>query len=322
MKKIPSEIKALIVCSKNSGKIAPFITEQADAVQAAGVVMEYFCIEGKGWSGYLRNRRKMMRKIAEFQPDIIHAHYGLSGLLANTQRKIPVVTTYHGSDINQPTVYPYSKQNMYLSAHNIFVSKKNLKKAGLKKKYSLIPCGVTLSSFEAIDKVVAREQSGLSLNAKFVLFSGSFENKVKNPELAMAAVKLLNDVTLLELNGYTREEVTRLMYAVDACLMTSYTEGSPQFIKEAMVCGCPVVSVDVGDVAEVMDDLDGCYLADYKTEDVAEKLLQAMIFGKRTKGRKRIIDIGMDSETVAKKIIEVYNKTINDKRKKLFDRKV
>lgn len=320
MKELPSEISVLIVCSINSGKIAPFVTEQADAIQATGIKVEYFCVEGKGWRGYLSNRAKMMRKIAEFQPDIIHAHYGLSGLLANTQRRIPVVTTYHGSDINEPMVYPYSKQNMYLSAHNIFVSKKNLTKAGLKRKYSLIPCGVTLSSFEAIDKTVAREQSGLAIDAKLVLFSSSFENKVKNPELAIAAVKLLSDVTLLELKGYSREEVTRLMYAADACLMTSHTEGSPQFIKEAMACCCPVVSVDVGDVAEVMDNVDGCYLADYKAEDIAAKLRQAINFGKRTEGRKRIIDIGMDAETVTRKITEVYKTVITNRCKRLFGR--
>lgn len=322
MKKVPSEIKVLIVCSRNSGKIAPFVTEQVDAIKATGIKVEYFCVEGKGWRGYLSNRTKMMSKIAEFQPDIIHAHYGLSGLLANTQRKIPVVTTYHGSDINEPMVYPYSKQNMYLSAHNIFVSKKNLKKSGLKKKYSLIPCGVTLSSFEPIDKTIAREQSGLAIDTKLVLFSSSFENKVKNPELAIAAVKLLNDVTLLELKGYSREEVTRLMYAADACLMTSHTEGSPQFIKEAMACGCPVVSVDVGDVREVIGDTDGCYLASYKAEDIAAKLQQAINFGKRTEGRKRIIDIGLDSETITRNLTEVYMNIITNKRRSLFNRKI
>jgi glycosyltransferase involved in cell wall biosynthesis len=310
MKKMTSEIKLLIVCSKNSGKIAPFITEQADALQATGLRVDYYCVEGRGWRGYLKNRKKLLQKIAEFHPDIIHAHYGLSGLLANTQRRIPVVTTYHGSDINLPKVYPVSKLSMLFSAHNIFVSEKNLLKAGLKNKYSLIPCGVTFASFEAVDKAVAREKSGLSKNDKFVLFSSSFQNKVKNPELAIAAVKLLKDVTLLELKGYTREEVTQLMYAVDACLMTSHTEGSPQFIKEAMACGCPVVSVDVGDVADVMGDTAGCYLASYEADDVADKLQQAINFENRTNGRKRITGLQLDNDTIAKKLIEVYKDVI------------
>ena len=47
----------------------------------------------------------------DFKPDIIHAHYGLSGLLANLQRSIPVVTTYHGSDINLPKVFLVIKKS-------------------------------------------------------------------------------------------------------------------------------------------------------------------------------------------------------------------
>ncbi len=305
-----TQIKLLIVCSKNSGSIAPFIAEQADALVKAGLKVDFFCVEGKGWRGYLRNRKNLLQKIAEYQPNLIHAHYGLSGLLANTQRKIPVVTTYHGSDINHPKIFPISKLTMLLTAHNIFVSKKNLMKAGLKNRSSLIPCGVTLSSFQSIDKVSAREMAGLSLDEKYVLFSSSFQHKVKNPELAIAAVKLLKDVTLIELKGYTREEVTRLMYAVDVCLMTSHTEGSPQFIKEAMTCGCPIVSVDVGDVADVMGDTAGCYLASYDAENVASKLQEAIQFGKRTEGKKRIVELGFDNDTVANKLIDVYTRVL------------
>ena len=43
------------------------------------------------------------------------------------------------------------------------------------------------------------------------------------------------------------------MLAADVCLITSTRESGPLVAKEAVVCGCPVVAVDVGDMSEWMD---------------------------------------------------------------------
>jgi teichuronic acid biosynthesis glycosyltransferase TuaC len=77
---------------------------------------------------------------------------------------------------------------------------------------------------------------------------------------------------LLELNKYTREEVAVLMTAVDVALMTSFSEGSPQFVKEALACNCPVVSTDVGDVRAVISSIPSCYITSYAPSNVADKL--------------------------------------------------
>ena len=306
-------MKILIVCSKNSGKIAPFILEQGESLRQVGVEVDYYPIVGKGVFGYWKNRKELMQKIRSFRPNIIHAHYGLSGLLANTQRKIPVVTTYHGSDINLPKVYPLSRMCMMLSEHTIFVSKKNIDKAALKRNFTLLPCGVDTSFFLPTDKLEARQSLGLDATKKLVLFAGSFDNYVKNSTLAQAAVSILSDVQLLELKGYSRQQVLQLMNAVDLALMTSFSEGSPQFIKEAMACNCPIVSVPVGDVPFVIDNVDGCYIASYDAADLAEKIKMALVYGKRTEGRKRIIELELDVNTVAEKLVKVYQEVIGSK---------
>ena len=303
-------MKILIICSKNSGRIAPFITDQVEALQKAGVVCDYFTVEGKGVKGYLRNYTPMMRKIREFQPDIIHAHYGLSGLLANLQRKVPVVTTYHGSDINNPKVLRYSKVSIILSAWNIFVSNKNIQLAGVKRKFSLIPCGVDTDIFKLVERKSIREKPGFRDSDRIVLFAGAFDNPVKNPELALEAVGKVPDARLMEMKGYSRVQVAELMNAADVCLMTSHSEGSPQFIKEAMACGCPIVSVDVGDVKEVIEGVEGCYIVERNAEDIAEKLKLVFEKNKRTNGREKLIKMGLDSESVAKKIITIYNEVL------------
>lgn len=301
-------MKILIVCSKNSGNIAPFIIEQVDTLNKYGVETDYFTIEQKGPFGYLKSRMALTRKIEEFRPQIIHAHYGLSGLLANMQRKIPVVTTYHGSDINNDKAFLFSKISIRLSKHNIFVSHKNIEKANVKDKYSLIPCGVDTNLFSPKEKTECRKQLNLASDKKYVLFAGAFNNTVKNAPLARSATDKLNNVQLLELKGYTRQEVVLLMNAVNVCLMTSFTEGSPQFIKEAMACNCPIVSVDVGDVKELLGDTVGCYVCDmYEEYEVSQKLRLALEFGKRTNGRERIETLELNSETISTKIITIYN---------------
>jgi glycosyltransferase involved in cell wall biosynthesis len=308
-------MKVLIVCSKNSGKIAPFITDQVDALRKEGVEMDYFTVESKGWIGYLKSRKCLIDKIISYHPNIIHAHYGLSGLLANLQRQVPVATTYHGSDINNPKVFLFSKVCMMLSVHNIFVSVKNKEKATpmypkgdfKKEKQSIIPCGVDTKLFIPTVKEKSRKSMALDGTKKYVLFAGAFQDAVKNAPLAQAAVATLLDIELVELKDYTREQVALLMNAVDAVLMTSFNEGSPQFIKEAMACNCPIVSVPVGDVPEVIEGIGGCYISSYDPTDIATKLNQALNYKKRTEGRKRILELGLDGELVAKRILEVYN---------------
>ncbi|MCK9508136.1 MAG: glycosyltransferase [Pigmentiphaga sp.] len=300
-------MKVLVVCSSNSNRIAPFIAEQIDALRQLDVDIQIFGIKGKGIRGYLKNRKLLLQRIHTFQPDIIHAHYGLSGLLANLQRKVPVLTTYHGSDINDKRIFRISKLSICLSKHNIFVSQKNINKAKVKKNFSLIPCGVDTSAFYPQDKEPCRQQMQLSKTKRYILFAGAFANQVKNASLALHAVAKLKNTELIELNGYTREEVACLMNAVDACLLTSHSEGSPQFIKEALACNCPIVSVDVGDVKELLEGIKHCYIAEYDTRDIAEKLTLVLANEVRTDGGNKIAKMNLDNESVAKRILEIYN---------------
>ena len=303
-------MRILVVASYNKGRFAPFITEQARALEKQGCEVRFFGLQGKGIMGYLKNLSALKKEIKVFRPDVIHAHYGLSGLLANLQRQVPVVTTYHGSDINEPKVLRFSKMAMRLSAWNIFVSTKTLEIAKPKKKHTLLPCGIDLSDLQLTDKSTARQKMNLSAEKKHVLFAGAFDNKVKNAPLAKEVVWLLrdNNVELLELKGYSRDEVTLLMCAADAFLMTSLTEGSPQVVKEALACGCPIVSVDVGDVKERTDGVEGCYVSTTREpQELAGLLQKAMQFEGKTKGREKIIAEGLDNELVAKSIMQIYN---------------
>ena len=77
--------------------------------------------------------------------------------------KVPVVTTYHGSDINSPEVFRLSRFAIRHSRFNIFVSQHNVETAHPKKDYALIPCGINLEDYPIVDKVDARKEMGLSM---------------------------------------------------------------------------------------------------------------------------------------------------------------
>lgn len=306
-------MRILMVCGfKERWKdhIAPFVKEQMDAIRMEGMECEPFLVRGKGIAGYLGNLKALKRKITSFRPDVIHAHYGLCGLLANLQRRVPVVTTYHGSDINNPEAFRFSKMAIRLSAWNIFVSQRNIDLAHPKEHYTLLPCGVDLSDLQQTGKAEARQRMGLSIDKRYVVFSGDFDNVVKDAPLAKTVVEQMK-VVLLELKGYSREEVTLLMCAADALLMTSISEGSPQVIKEAMACGCPIVSVDVGDVKERVEGVEGCYVAKTREpKELADLLQMSLAFRGKTNGRAKLVAEGLDNRQIAEKLNALYQQVI------------
>lgn len=304
-------MRVLIVASYNKNCFAPFILEQAQALQQHGVEVDYFGVVGKGIKGYLKVLPSLRKKIQEFRPDIIHAHYGLSGLLANLQRKVPVVTTYHGSDINVVAVRRFSKIAMLLSVWNVFVSQRNVELAKIHKKYSLLPCGIDVDNFSLQDKNEARDALQWDADGKYVLFAGAFDNDVKNAPLAQTAVQLLPNVRLIELKGYSRQEVATLFNAVDALLLTSFTEGSPQVVKEAMACNCPVVTMDVGDVKERLERVQPSAVVECNPQSIAKALHVILEYGERSNGREELLRQGLDNRKVAEKLIQIYNNILN-----------
>ena len=307
------EMRVLVVSrykEQYAAHVLPFVGEQTESLREVGCEVEAFLLRGN----YIKQWKSLRAKIREFRPNVIHAHYGLSCLVANlATRRVPVVSTYHGSDINLPKVRHFSKVAMWLSAWNIFVSQRNVDIAKPRKHWSLIPCGVDLSNDQLQSRADARKALGWTPSEKKVLFAGAFDNAVKDPDLAKQAVALLNGVELIELKGYAREQVNTLMCAVDALLMTSKTEGSPQVVKEAMACGCPIVSVDVGDVAERTSGVEGCYVVHSRyPKDVAAALEKAITFEGKTNGREKIVEYGLSSDMVAKRIIEIYKRVMSE----------
>jgi teichuronic acid biosynthesis glycosyltransferase TuaC len=308
-------MRILIVCSGNAPNFdfqlhQAFIYDQVEALKQLDSTLQFdfFFIRGKGLTGYLSCLKTLSDQLKSQAYHCVHAHVALSGLLANLQRQVPVVTTFHGSDINVPLLRGVSFLVEVLSRRTIYISHRLVEKAiyAGKTKRSVIPCGVDFALFRPRLKQQSREQLGLSSDKRYILFSSGFDLTVKNYPLAKAALRLLHDETieLLELKNYTRKVVALLLSAVDVALMTSYSEGSPQFVKEALACNCPVVSTDVGDVRLVMGDIPGCYITSYDAADVAEKIRLVLTNTNPVVSRGHIQQF--DKQLIAKQVRGVY----------------
>jgi glycosyltransferase involved in cell wall biosynthesis len=307
-------MRILLVCSGNKGEASPFIREQAAQLADAGCRVEFFLIKGKGWLGYLKNRVGLIKKIQEFEPDIVHAHSGMSALLAGTQRMVPVVATFHGSDVNITKLRFFTRIASWLSKAQIVVSAEMKQILG-NPNLQIIPCAVDTTLFYPIDQLDAKKALGWSNDNHYVLFSSSFDNAIKNATLAKESVDALHDskVLLIELKGKSRNQVVQMMNACDVALMTSLSEGSPQFVKEALACGTPVVSTRVGDVADLSSEVPGNYMVGYDVAEIAEALRIAIQFRKshgRTNGPAIIQKRGLTPMAVAIRLMDVY-KSVN-----------
>ena len=118
-----------------------------------------------------------------------------------------------------------------------------------------------------------------------------------------------DDISIVAPYPVSHDQVVKYLNSVDALVVPSLMEGSPNVVKEAMACNCPVVATNVGDVAWLFGDEPGHYLSSFKPSDVAKKIQLALKFSieyGRTNGREKIINLGLDSASIAQRLIDIY----------------
>jgi len=301
-------MKVLFVSSGNSEfGISPTVKAQGESLKKNGIEIEYFLIKGKGIYGYHKNILPLRKYLKNDNFDIIHSHYSLSAYVASLAGSKPLVVSLMGSDVQKNLFGCMILKLFNLIFWNSLIVKSNSMKerVGIEKCF-IIPNGVDFEKFKEIDKKIAKEKIGFDPNKKHIIFVANPDRYEKNFKLSKEAFNLLDDKSV-ELNvvcDVTHEMIPYYYYAADVLLLTSLWEGSPNVIKEAMACNCPIVSTDVGDVKEVIGNTGGCYVTSFDPKDVANKIKKALAFEKRTNGRENIEH--SDSNIIAKKIIKIY----------------
>jgi glycosyltransferase involved in cell wall biosynthesis len=308
------------------GRPASYIKSQSDSLRKKGIDVVEFYFEKRGLFGYLYSYcklRNFLKKNKNF--DIIHAHFGYTAFIVHL---IPFaskfVISFMGDDLygvlnekaNQTT---RGKINILMAkylqkrADWIIVKSKrmfDLISPSYKKITSILPNGVDFNKFPIIDQSLAKRIINLDSNKKHILFLGSPNEKRKNYKLVVKALKYLSheNVTLINPYPVLGEEVYLYLNACDVLVLASTMEGSPNVIKEAIVCNCPIVSTDVGDVSERINGIDGCYITGFDVREIATNINKAISFNARTNGR--ISSENIKTENLAAQLIDIYKKLL------------
>ncbi len=318
-----SNLQVLFVSSGNSRlyKVAPFIRSQAASLAPCGVQVTHFSVEGKGVLNYLRNAYRLRRFVSERDFDVMHAHYSLCGWVAVLAKpRMPIVLSLMGTDAlgdhaGANRVRLKSRLLVFLTVAvqhfvDAVISKsKNISRIVWQSSAYIIPNGVDLTRFAK--SKVDRAQLGLEPHKKYVLFLGNPADTNKNVKLVADALSHLDrdDLELKIVYKAPHGQVAQYLNTADVFALCSFSEGSPNVVKEAMACGVPMVVTPAGDASDVVDGVAGCYVSSYHYADFAQKLELALQFRQeqgRTKGRERLIDLGLDNETIAGRLTDLY----------------
>jgi len=309
-------MKALIVTNMyplpDQPAFGTFVKDQVDSLRQAGIEVNVFFINGReSRLNYLWGVFRFWAHLARNRDyDVIHAHYVLPGIVARMQFWRPVVLTFHGVEILNPLRWLATLSRLVhpLFERVIVVSQRE-KDALNDPKVIVIPCGIDLDDFEPMSLAEARAQLGLPKDKSLILWAGEYWRAQKRFHLVEEAVALvqerLPEAELIVVSKQPHSVVPVYMSACDVLVLASAYEGSPMVIKEAMACNLPIVSTDVGDVAEVIEGVAGCYLVEPNAEDIADKLLRVLADRRRTAGREKMARLS--SQAIARRVIDVYN---------------
>jgi glycosyltransferase involved in cell wall biosynthesis len=312
-------MKVLFVSRSNSGFPHAFVSEQANAIERGyNIRIKHFLIRKGGFAGYLKGIIGLNKILKKESFHIVHVHYGLWTMVAIINKiiffkKFKIVVTYHGSDIFKRSERLVSTLSSHLVSWNIPVTERMLKY--LPANTSVIPCGIDILLWNVGSRPAVRTAHGWNDNDFVILFSSSFDRKVKDPAFAFKVVEKLKstinkNVLLVELKGFRREQVSKLMLAADVLLMCSLSEGSPQVIKEAIINGLPVVSNDVGDVKTICLGIDNTFIIPKDVHAFVSTLQEISSHYSRVENQVTLIE-KFDNRRIAEKVFSVYSSVLN-----------
>jgi len=261
------------------------------------------------------------------QYDLIFSHYWLSalaGVYLQQWWQVPHITMFHtlgavknaikdGTcltlDDGELKLRIDTERSLVQTCHHIIAPTEREKEDLIRhygaslEKISVIPCGVNLEQFRALDKAEARKYLGLD-DSKIILFVGRIDplkgidklimalpylqdiqrlrlliigggehsqHEIKQLQKLASNLKVGNSVTFLDLVKH--EQLPHFYSAADVCVVPSYYESFGLVALESLACGTPVVTTDVGDFRNIIQEGETGYVArDNVPHHLADKI--------------------------------------------------
>jgi glycosyltransferase involved in cell wall biosynthesis len=225
---------------------------------------------------------KMVQKLGEIQPDIVHIqdiNIGIPGYITQKMFHIPYVIMTQGLDVYSPdSLDRVISRRIFSRAASVIALTRHMKSCIQKtvpREVEVVPNGVDLTPFKAVSRNTHDQSRTILFVGRIVPVKGldilleAMESVVRQiPEvtLRIAGVgeekeNLQQQVKKLHLSGRVEflgmvdhHNIPSLMKNSDIFVLPSLSEGFPLVLVEAMAAGLPIVATDVKGVSEIIED--------------------------------------------------------------------
>jgi len=319
-----ADLRVLAVIPGNgAGASMIFTRRQIDSLARLGVdVCTMYLNSRMSLVGLWQEWLRLRREIRNYRPQIVHAHYGtVTAFLCAIATTRPLVVTFRGSDLNSnPEIgFLRARLSFLLSqiaarrATQVICVSRQLQSrlwSSRRERALVVPDGVDLDLFRPLPKLQARARLGWEADVPIILFNTSEQPRAKGIDLVKAAIKVAEqrvprlDLAILD-GTVPPHEVPLYLSAADCVALASFREGSPNIVKEALACNVPVVSVDVGDVAERLAGVYPSRIVERDPVEFGNALADIVAAGLRSNGREVVTTCS--EKSVAERIRGVYD---------------
>jgi glycosyltransferase involved in cell wall biosynthesis len=300
------------------------IRAQMESLQTFGVNYNVVFVNGREsrWN-YVRGIFEVRRRLAHQRYDVVYAHFGLSGWVARSQWKVPVVVKFMGDDVlgqfdwrGRVTLmgrfYQISSILLARLIAGAIVMSREMKQKLRSKDAVIMPPGVNFEVFKPLDREECRKTLGLDSGKKYVFFPYDPAVARKRFDLVQESVKLARaevpELEILQVAGIAQQKLPVYYNAADMLVLPSQAEGSPNAVKEAMAVNLPVICADVGDARELIGPTEGCYIVPREASVIAEKIVEVCRRNQRTNGREWIAPWSL--QAAASKVLAVFDRAM------------